>query len=760
MHTRQTPPARGVSGMDGRATLLFGVGAIVGGGVIVLAGPALLAAGPAVLLALLANAVLAALAALSMSELGTRFPRSGGPYAFAQRVFSVRAAFAVGWLVWFASLAAAAVFALGFAEFALAALVELLRGLGLEPATALTSRPLTLLVALASIGAYLLLLVRRGRGGGAWLTVGKVLTIGALGLAGLVVLALAPGEAAGAFTPFSPGGALGVAQAMGLLFIAFQGFALLAAAAGEVRDPARDLPRGMLGAIGVATLLYLPLFVAILSVGVPSGESLAGFAERTGGTTVAEAARVYLGPLGFWLVSAGAVLAMLSALQANLFAASRIAHAMARDRTLPHALARLGGGGVPRRSLTLSALLVALIVVSLPTVATAGSAAGLIYLSVFALAHVMALLARRRAREAAPFRAPLSPALPVFGAIVTLGLAVVIGVSVPSAGVLTLAWLVLGLAVYAWLLSRQAASVDAEHEGADPELVLLRGRRPLVLAPIANPDNAEALVTVAHALAPPTVGRVLLLTVVRVSQHDAAASDTAAASNAGAAATDADAAIEVAQRVLRSSLRSALALGLRPEAMTAVADDPWEAITRVARSHACEVVLLGLSRLDDEATLARVDQLLAEVASDVVILRAPQGWHLEQVRTVVVPFAGGAQQETLRARVLGALARLADPLVTFLQVLPPSMSEASLQRAERALLRSLEGRDLGRATGSCVRSADAVGTVATAAQGADLLVLGLPPRDASQGTLGSFARALLPTLPPSCAVLLIHRRPR
>ena len=735
--------ARPTPGMDGRATLLFGVGAIVGGGVIVLAGPALLAAGPAVLLALLLNAVVAALAALSMSELGTRFPRSGGPYAFAQRVFSVRAAFAVGWLVWFASLAAAAVFALGFAEFALAALAEALRAFGAGVPSALASRPATLLVALAAIGAYLLQLLRRGSGGGGWMTVAKVATIGALGLAGLLVLALAPAEAAGSLTPFAPGGALGVAQAMGLLFIAFQGFALLAAAAGEVRDPARDLPRGMLGAIGVATALYLPLFVAILTVGVPSGETLAGFAARTGGTTVAESARAYLGPLGFWLVSVGAVLAMLSALQANLFAASRIAHAMARDRTLPHTLSRLGSGGVPRRSLAVSALLAALIGVTLPTVATAGSAAGLIYLSVFALAHVMALLARRRAREAAPFRAPLSPGLPLLGALLTLGLAVVNGVAVPSAGALTLAWLALGLAVYAWLLARQAASVDAEHEGADPDLVRLRGRRPLVLTPIANPENAEAMVTVAHALAPPTVGRVLLLTVVQPGDE-----------------ADHEGAIDGAQRVLRSSLRSALALGLAPEAMTSVADDAWDAITRVARTHACEVVLLGLSDLDDEATLARVDRVLTEVASDVVILRAPPGWHLERVRTVVVPYAGGAQQETLRARVLGALARLAEPRVAFLRVLPESVSEASCRRAERALRRALEGRELGRVTGACVRSDDPVATVAAAAADAELLVLGLPRRDSEQTTLGPFARALLPRLPSSCAVLLIHRRAR
>jgi len=740
--TKQGDAARG---MDARATVVFGVGAIVGGGAIVLAGPALVAAGPAVLVALLLNALLAGFAALSLSELGSRFPRSGGPYAFAQRVLSVRAAFAVGWLVWFASLAAAAVFALGFAEFALAALGEGLRGLTGSAPPALTGRPLTVAVALAATALYLVQLLRRSRVGGTWLVIAKVATIAALGLAGLVVLAFEPRAASDALTPFAPQGVIGVAQAMGLLFIAFQGFALLAAAAGEVREPARNLPRGMLAAIGVATILYVPLFLAILTVGVPAGESLAAFAARSGGTTVAEAARSYLGPLGFWLVSASAILATLTALQANLFAASRIAHAMARDRTLPHALSRLGSGGVPRRALTLSAGLTALIVVLLPTVATAGSAAGLIYLSVFALAHLMALLARRRAREAAPFRSPGGGWLPAVAALLTLALVVVNGVAVPSAGVLTLAWLVIGVTVYAWLLARQADAVDAEHEGAQPDLLRLRGRRPLVLAPIANPSNAEALVTVAHALAPPEVGRVLLLTVVRPGGGDAA---------------DADRAIDNAQQVLRASLRSALAFGLEPEAMTSVSDDPWQAITRVARTHACEVVLLGLSDLDDAATLERIDQLLADVASDVVILRAPPGWHLERVRRVLVPFAGGGQQETLRARMLGALARLAQPHVTFLRVLPTSVSEASRGRAERALRRALEGRELGTVRAACVCSDDPVATVAATAADADLLVLGLPRRDAAQATLGAFARATLATLPPSCAALLIHRKER
>jgi basic amino acid/polyamine antiporter, APA family len=725
-----------------RGTLLFGVSAIVGGSPIVLAGPTLVAAGPSALLAVLLNGVVAGLAALSLAELAVRFPRSGGAYAFAQRVFSVDAAFAVGWLVYFASLAATAVFALGFAEFARAALIEAWSLLGYAVPAWATAQAPVLLLALAAILGYLLQLSRRAQAGGAWLTVAKVATFALLGAAGVTAAALAPDTIVASLTPFAPGGAVGVIQAMALLFMGFQGFALLAAAAGEVRDPARSLPRAMFVAIAVATLLYLPLLFTLITVGVPAGSTLAGFAAQHGATMVAESARAFLGPAGFWLVTVTTVLVMLTALQANLFAASRIARAMARDRTLPAALAATTAASVPRRALLASALLAGAIVIVMPTIATAGVAAGLIYLAIFALAHVMALLARARASEPPAFRAPFLALSAGVGGTAAAALAILGASSVPAAGWLIIAWLLLGVGVYVWLFARQAGAVDAEQEGAHPELVQLRGRRPLVLAPIANPANAEALVSVAHALAPPAVGRVMLLTVVP---------------GPGDGET-ADRAVGNAQQVLRRSLSSALALRLYPEAMTTVAADPWSEIGRVARTHDCEILLLGLSRLDDADTLAHLDHLIGTVRSDVVILRAPPGWHLEQAKRVVVPFGGRGDQERLRARVLGSLARLADPEVVFLRVLPLETSEAERARIERGLRSALAGRELGRTVAACVRAADPVAELLRRASDADLVILGLPKRDVDQAVLGPVARAMVAGLPPSTAVLMIHRR--
>ncbi len=102
-----------------------GVSAIVGGGIFVLAGVAFSTAGPGAVLAFFFNGVIAALTALSFAEMSTAFPESGGTYSFAHRVLSVRAAFGVGWILCFAYIVAAALYALGFGHYA----GEALRGL-------------------------------------------------------------------------------------------------------------------------------------------------------------------------------------------------------------------------------------------------------------------------------------------------------------------------------------------------------------------------------------------------------------------------------------------------------------------------------------------------------------------------------------------------------------------------------------------------------------------------------------------------------
>lgn len=424
-----------------------GVGAIVGGGILALAGVAFASAGPGAILAFGLNGFIAFLTALSFAEMSSAFPESGGTYTFAKKVLSVRTAFGVGWVVWFASIGASILYAMGFASFGILMLEHLCEAvLGPAPAWLTGRRTLTFL-AVGATTFYTFTLVQKSRGGGQWATAGKVLVFAVLIVGGFWVLLGRPSSTWWfAFKPFFPKGARGLFQAMGYTFIALQGFDLIAAVAGEVRNPGRAIPRAMFLSLAGALAIYLPFLFIISTVGVGPGQSIMAESVKQPETIVALCVQNYLGPLGYWLVLCAAVLSMLSALHANLFAASRIAFAMGRDRTFPDLFANVHEHrGTPVSAVFVSGLSVVTILLVIPDIASAGAVSSLIFLLSFALAHLTNILTRTRGgAKLAPFQVPLFPLVPIAGTLCCLSLALFQGITVPSAGLIAAAWLGLG----------------------------------------------------------------------------------------------------------------------------------------------------------------------------------------------------------------------------------------------------------------------------------------------------------------------------
>jgi hypothetical protein len=112
------------------------------------------------------------------------------------------------------------------------------------------------------------------------------------------------------------------------------------------------------------------------------------------------------------------------------------------------------------------------------------------------------------------------------------------------------------------------------------------------------------------------------------------------------------------------------------------------------------------------------------VRSDVVVLRAPAGWHLERCRKVVVPFAGRSDQERLRARVLGSLARLADPEVDLVRLLPADADERAARARAATWSAASNTASRPRALRRHRHRRPGRGAGAAMAAEADLLVLG------------------------------------
>ena len=441
-----------------------------------------------------------------------------------------------------------------------------------------------------------------------------------------------------------------------------------------------------------------------------------------------------MGPAGYWLVIGAGVLSMLSALQANLVGASRVAFAMARDRTLPRRLGQVAGRtGTPAVAVLATAAMVAIIVLAIGDVAAAGAASSLIFLVSFAIVHWTAILARRRSGESG------LPILPLAGVVLCLGLATFQAMAVQEAGVVVMLWLVLGAALYFTLFAPGARLADATAEASDPDLARLRGRSPLVLVPIANPASAAGLVDLAATVRTPTVGRVLLLSVV-----DPGAAEPMTV-------------LDTARSVLGESLERSLERSLVTETLFTVSTDVWGEIARVARGHDCETVLLGMPGLDDPEMAARLDTLVRRLDADVLVLRAPAGWAPGAARRVLLPTRGQRGHSVLRARLLSSLSRSGERALTFLAAVPEDAPTGSVRRFEREV-RAL-ARDEARGPYDVVveRTGHPAEMIIDASTEADLVVLGMEREGRRRRVIGDLPLSIARRT--ETPLLLIGRRP-
>lgn len=724
-----------------------GVGAIVGGGILALAGVAFSATGPGALAAFALNGIIAVLTALSFAELSALFPQSGGTYTFAKKVLSVGTAFGVGWVVWFASIVAAVLYALGFASFFCAAATTLYLNFRGQPPSWWAAPSTQNVLAIAACCFYVLSLIRSNRGSGQWANIGKVVVFTILIVGGFIAMSsVSLTNTARKFTPFFPMRLHGLIAAMGYTFIALQGFDLIAAVAGEIKAPQHTIPRAMLLSLAIALAIYLPLLIVVTAVGTGPGESIMQLSADNPESIIARAAGRYLGVPGYWLVMVAGILSMLSGLQANLFAASRVAQTMAKDRTLFRLLEKISVRfSTPAIAILVTGAIVITVLVAIPDIAAAGAAASLIFLVTFALAHMIGYLARSRAGDMnGGFRVPFFPLVPMVGGVACISLAVFQGINVPSAGLIAFSWLLAGAALYFIRFARNARIVDAAAEGRDPKLLVLRGRAPLVLVPIGNPASAQGLVTLATALSPDGIGHVLLLSVVTAPEKwvpDQVPQQ-----------------LIDAQSVLRESLTASFSSGLTPEALTTIARDPFAEIIRVARDYHCATVLLGFSKIAGDIHGGRLEQILSRLDTDIVILRAPAGWSMQAVHRILVPVAGKGSHDELRSRILSSFYRSSSLSreIHFLKILPDYLSGEDVEREQRELENLAHDEVPGTPSIRVVRSLQIIPTIADLAEDADLLILGLQRVGRHRKRFGQIAFEILQQT--NCPTIMISHR--
>jgi len=235
----------------GFATALY-VGAVLGPGVLLLPALAAEAAGPASVLAWAGLLALSAPLAITFAALGVRQPEAGGTAAYSRAAFGPRTGAITGW--WFLAgviIGAPAVALIG--GFYVAELLDA----GREGAVAGAAGMMAAVMAANTVGLKAT----------ARLQLGLAALLAALLLVAIVTAL--PESRADNWAPFAPHGWAAVGTAASLLMLSFIGWEAVSHLAGELPDPARQLPRAIFAALGVVVVLYLGLAIAIVACAAP-----------------------------------------------------------------------------------------------------------------------------------------------------------------------------------------------------------------------------------------------------------------------------------------------------------------------------------------------------------------------------------------------------------------------------------------------------------------------------------------------------------
>ena len=347
--------------MSVRGAAFLGIGAMVGAGIFALLGEAATVAGSAVWLSFLLAGIVASLLGYTIVKLGVRYPSSGGLIAYLIEGFgNGRLVGIAAWLGYFAAIViVCSMVAVAFGSYATSLFVG-------DDAAGWWDNVFTsaIVISMAAINLVGSRVVDRAQS----LIVVVLLAVFAVFIAVTLVDIDFDLLAFSGYPSFSD-----IVASVALTFFAYLGFSVITFAAGDLRDPARELPRAMYLALGVTTVLYV-----LISLGV-FGTLTVPEAIGYGETAIAEAARPALGDAGFTMMAVAALLATSSSVNATLYASRGLTTMLADVGQFPPFFgrgSRLGAQG--GMLITAAIVLVVSNLVDLSAIASVGSACSLL----------------------------------------------------------------------------------------------------------------------------------------------------------------------------------------------------------------------------------------------------------------------------------------------------------------------------------------------------------------------------------------------
>jgi len=686
---------------------------MIGAGIFVLTGIAAGVSGPASILAFALNGAVTLLTAFAYAELATAIPEAGGGYAYVRRAFPGAVGFTAGWMLWFAYTVACSLYALGFAGYFWEFFIKYLPGLAHATFGVVGENGAILLVTLL-VGIAFVRLNARGAGvtGKAenFLTVTKLIVLGVFIVYGLRRVFAAPEQAVASFNPFFPEGMGGVIVAMGLTFIAFEGYDLIATVAEEIKEPEINIPRATFISLGITMVMYLLiLFVSLAAVQPPDGRPSWRFLGDYGETAIVRAAEGFMPAFGVAIIVFGGLLSTMSALNATVMASSRVAFSMGRDRLLPVAMAAIHPERrTPHVAIMATGVILLAMALTLPIEAV-GSAASLIFLLTFSMVNLSVITLRRKAPDLKRrYKVPFYPVVPILGIVLNLYLAVYQFTFQPLAWYVTGGWILLGLLLYYGYFAKQAAVTLPQI--LEPSRPAVAAKHETVVVPLHNPDHVEVLLDYARPIAAARDLTTTAISVVNVPRQLPIHEGLRFAHHREALLKRGRDHVAAPETELKTDL--------------VVAHHPHSGILAGARRTGADMLVMGWKGYTDTS-----DRIFGEVA-DQVIRNAPCDLVLLKVadtklpKRCLFPTAGGAHA-LLAAEVLNVLAPVFGMTVTVCHVVAPGASSEERAQAGRWIDKTLARMDPNVEVDRLVLEGKTIaGGISRASKDFDLVVLG------------------------------------
>lgn len=695
---------------------MIGVGGMIGAGIFVLTGIAAGVAGPALILAFFLNGLITTLTAFSYAELGSAFPEAGGGYLWVKEGLGGANGFLAGWMSWFAHAVAGSLYALGFGRFAsefwlMAGFSTF--GLSVEQ---LTLGFMTVIIILFTYINY------RGASEtgsiGNFVTLTKVVILGLFVIFGILAMTRTEVWHTRFTTGFMPNGFLGVFLAMGLTFIAFEGYEIIAQSGEEALNPKRNIPRAIFLAIGIAVVIYILVGVAAIgATTAPEGMKVYEYlAEQKEIAVVGVAQQVFPWGIGGILLLFSGLVSTMSALNATTYSSSRVSFAMGRDHNLPGVFSKVHPKRfTPYWAVIISGCLMLIMAWSLP-IEDVAVAADIMFLALFLQVNVAVMTLRRKMPDLERgFRTPFMPYIPIVAIIANALLALHLFELSPIAWFFAIGWIVVGLLLYYAHFSKVEA-LEKPKEILMEEVLVSRDYS--VVVPVATQEQARILGHIGAILARQNQGEVLALHVVRVPPQLTLGEGRLL--------------LKEGRPHLEMVIQQAKKIQVPVHTVLRLGRNVADAVRKTINENAADIVVFGWPGYTNTAGRlfgSVIDSIVDDPPADCAIVRYRAQ---RPIRSVLVPVGGGpnSRRAVQLAVSMAAQGEEGPAKVTLLYITPPAAGQQGMVRAEQAFRESLVGVEYDHIGKKLAEGKDIADTILQFARGGesqpayDLVVIG------------------------------------